>query len=344
MTTGWTKSANPWWAANDYSIAGPTKQYSARAQQHETEFRSRSARTQSNKTQSSQHGNFTVKKKIFRHKAILIVLAITFALVSTTASGQVTQSFTEPINQSDVAASESGVIDNIRIVEGQAVRAGEILAQLDHDALKQTLRISVLRSESKSEIRKAESTLRARKARRDTIAPMLKAGHANPTEFEEATVEYEIALSDLEIAREKIAENTLDVDRIKAQIKARTIHSPIDGVVSELHYRLGEYVSGNKPQFATVVQLNQLIVRFYLLEPDVLNLKIGQIVPLNLRTGEQFRQVSGAIKFVSPVTDPDSGTARVDVVIENAHGQYRSGSPCHWIGSGSSVSSNASPL
>ena len=263
-------------------------------------------------------------------------------LSATTVSAQVTQSFTEPINQSDVAASESGVIASIDIVEGQRVKAGDVLARLDHEALTQTLRISELRATSKSELLKAEATLRARKKRRDTIEPMLKAGHANETEFEEAVVEYEIAASDLELAKEKSAEYKLDVGRIKAEIKACTIQSPINGVVSELHYRLGEYVSGNKPQFATVVQLDRLVVRFYLLETDVLQLSIGQQVPLSLRTGETFTQVAGTIKFVSPVTDPDSSTARVDVVIDNTAGHYRSGSPCHWLGTSKSANQNGS--
>ncbi|QDT11196.1 efflux RND transporter periplasmic adaptor subunit [Stieleria marina] len=257
---------------------------------------------------------------------------LAFALLVTPCSAQVIDSFTEPVQQSNVAAAESGVIDSIVVTEGQTVRRGDTLAMLDHDALRQSLRIAELRAKSTSEIRSAEATLRIRKTRRDTLEPLLEKGHANPAEVEEAVVEHEIAMSDVEIAREKHAEYRLEVDRIKAQIKARTIASPIDGVVSELHYRLGEYVSTAKPQFATVVQLDQLLVRFYLFEDTVVQLAKDQQVSLVLRVGDRQQQIAGTIRFVSPVTDADSGTARVDVVIDNAPGNYRSGSRCRWIG------------
>ena len=262
----------------------------------------------------------------------LLILLIATAFCIPVADAQVIDSFTEPIHQSDVAAAESGVIDTIEVVEGQTIRRGQTLATLDHDALLQTLRIAQLRAKSTSEARSAESKMQMRKTRRDTILPLLENGHANPSEVEEAVLEYENAKAELEIAREKQAENALEVDRIKAQIKARTIESPIDGVVSELHYRLGEYVSSSKPQFATVVQLDRLLVRYYLLEETVVELHKDQQVSLMLRVGNRQQQIAGTIRFVSPVTDPDSGTARVDVVVDNAQRQYRSGSRCKWIG------------
>lgn len=262
----------------------------------------------------------------------LILLTSFCCLSFTTACAQVIDSFTEPIAQSDVAASEPGVVDSITVAEGQQVRRGDVLSMLDHDALRQSLRIAQLRASSLSAIKSAEATLRIRKTRRDTLEPLLKEGHANPAEVEEAIVEHEVAASDLEIAREKHAEYALEVDRIEAQIKARTIAAPIDGIVSELHYRLGEYVSSSKPQFATVVQLDQLLVRFYLLEPTIMQLQRDQSVTLMLRVGDRQQQIAGTIAFVSPVTDPDSGTARVDVVIDNRDGKYRSGSRCRWIG------------
>ncbi|NND99502.1 MAG: efflux RND transporter periplasmic adaptor subunit [Pirellulaceae bacterium] len=276
-----------------------------------------------------------------RHVARWIAVFVVGIAFASPVSAQVTRSFTEPIAHSNVAASEPGVVDTILVSEGQRVSAGDVLAQLDHEALKQSLRISQLRAASVSELRSAESKLRIRKTRRETIEPMLQSGHANPVEVEEAILEQEVAESELVLAREKIAEYTLEVDRIAAQIQARTITAPIDGVISELHYRLGEYMSSSKPQFATVVQLDQLLVRFYLLESEAVGLELDQIVPLKIRVGESFRDVDGKIKFVSPVTDPDSGTARIDVVIDNADGRFRSGSPCHWVGAENSESAIA---
>ncbi|WP_231741978.1 efflux RND transporter periplasmic adaptor subunit [Stieleria varia] len=254
-------------------------------------------------------------------------------LARTAVDSRVTESFTEPLQQSQVAASESGVVSRIWVVEGQSVREGDTIAELNHDALDQTLRIAELRAMTDAKVKLAESRLKIRKSRRDAIQPMLDRGHANPTEVEEAVVEYESSLADLEQARQELAEAKLDVERIKAQIRSRKVTAPFDGVVTELHYRLGESISSSKPQVVTLVQLDQLLVRFYLSEHDVNSLTVGQDVNLQLRDGNQWVQPTARIQFISPVTDPDSGTARIDVVIDNPERRYRSGSPCKWLDS-----------
>ena len=244
---------------------------------------------------------------------------------------RVTVSFTEPIQKSLVAAGQTGIISKLLVDEGSSVAAGDIIAELDHDELSQSLRIAELRASNDAKVKSALSTLRIRKQRRDAIEPMLQKGHANPAEVEEAIMDYEIAVAELEIAKQELAEAKLSVDRISAQIKARTVSAPFDGVVTELHYRLGESISTSKPQVATLVQLDRLIAKFYLTETDVLTLSEGNHVAIEIRVGSSWVRPTAKVKFVSPVTDPDSGTARVDVVIENDDQRFRSGSVCRWI-------------
>jgi multidrug efflux pump subunit AcrA (membrane-fusion protein) len=141
-----------------------------------------------------------------------------------------------------------------------------------------------------------------------------------------------MALAKVREQRQKQNEYKLEVDRIQAQLDSRMIFAPIDGVVSEIHRRKGEYIASSAPQYATIVRFNELIARFYLLESEVRQLAAGNEVNLRVRAGDQEREVKGTVKFVSPVTDSDSGTARVEVLIENSDQQIRSGSPCQWLG------------
>jgi hypothetical protein len=43
---------------------------------------------------------------------------------------------------------------------------------------------------------------------------------------------------------------------------------------------------------------------------------------------ESKRRAVGQVEFVSPVTDAESGTVRVKVLLKNTDGQYRSGVRC----------------
>lgn len=270
---------------------------------------------------------FDVNSRIVRHAtACLFTLA-----AASIAKAQVTHSFTEPYEQSRVASSEVGVIGKIHVVEGQRVQAGAVLAELEHGELVESLRMSEIRAKSGSKIKAARATLALNRRRLDSLEPLFKEGHANQEEYEEAKLAVQVASSDLELALEQQSEAAIDVARYRAMIKAHTIRSPIEGVVTVIDHHLAEFISGSNPKFATVAQLDKLRARFYLAEDDVLNLEVAKPVSVLLKVGRQMQRTGALIDFISPVTDPDSGTVRVDVMIENANYKIRSGSPCVWI-------------
>ncbi|MCA9148473.1 MAG: efflux RND transporter periplasmic adaptor subunit [Planctomycetales bacterium] len=250
---------------------------------------------------------------------------------------QVTRSFAEPIERSEVAAAEPGVVVRILVKEGQQVKAGQVLAELDREVLIQSLRLAELEAASRSKIDAAESLLRIRKQRKETLAPLLKSGHANPAELEQANAEFEQALAERNRAVEESEQAAIEVERIKAQLDRRVIHSPLDGVVTEIHRRAGEFIAANDPRFATVVQLDQLRVRFYLNAEIVEDLERLMRVPVQV--GTQAKARSGVVEFVSPITDSGSGTVRVDVLLNNEAGQLRAGTPVMWLMTPTSLTS-----
>lgn len=262
---------------------------------------------------------------------ILLITMLMQAGFATHVSAQVTHSFTEPVEQSQVAAAEPGVIAVVLVREGERVRVGQPLAELEHAVLDRTLQIAQLRADSDANVRATQATLQIRQRKYDNLQPLLAAGHTNPAEVDQAKAEFDAALAEYELAVQQADENRLDVSRIEAEISRRIIYSPIDGLVTSIHRQPGEYIATTEPRFATVVRLDQLRVRFYLSAATAEQLAGDQLVSLEL-PGETPQPLQARIEFVSPVTDPESGTARVDVLINNQHGQWRSGTPCRWIG------------
>ena len=117
---------------------------------------------------------------------------------------------------------------------------------------------------------------------------------------------------------------------IEAEIERRLIRSPIRGVITEVHRQAGEFIAGAEPKFATIADLTKLRARFYLNAEEAIQLKTGQNV--TIATGLTQKIVHGTVGFVSPVTDADSSTTRVEVLLNNPQNELRSGSPCRWIG------------
>lgn len=262
--------------------------------------------------------------------AALILVVAAIASNIGTCCAQVTHSFTEPIEKRELAASQPDVVGNVMIKEGSVVKANEILAELDNRVLNQSLKIAQLRAASSSQIESAQANFMITKQKFEKLRPMLDRGHANPAEVEKARAEFEKAKAELSMAQEKKQEYQLEVERIRSEIETRMIRSPFDGVVTEIHFHPGEFIASDARQLVTVVRLQELRVRFYLFAETAAKLRKGQ--PVGLKIGEDQKSTTGKVEFVSPITDPDSGTTRVDVVIDNQNNQYRSGSLCVWKG------------
>ena len=207
--------------------------------------------------------------------------------------------YTEPTRIITVSASDIGVIAEMLVKEGDAVKKGQVLARLD---------ITVLSAEL--EIAKAEAKLAA--TRNQRVLELQQSTRVTPEELEKAKTE--------------LAIKNGQVRRIEAMIEVRTMHSPVDGVVTEIKRDPSESVSAANPHVLTVVQIDRLSVNLFLPPARVEQLKVGAQAELLLLDPE--RRVPAVVEFVSPVTDAASGTVRVKFAIENPTGAIRSGGRC----------------
>ncbi len=251
--------------------------------------------------------------------------------------GVVTRSFTEPIEKSIVASTENGVVERATVREGDQVQAGDSLAELNHGVLLQTKRQAIARAKSTAKRDAAKSRFQLVMAQKQTLEGLIAEGHVNNYELQQKTTEYNNAVAEYRDAEDELVMNRIEVDRIEAQIQERIIKSPINGVVVKIHKQPGEHVSNNEPQYATVVRIDKLKSKFYL-RADVLNrIRVGNAV--NVYVGDDRQKMKAVVAYVSPVIDPDSGTGRIEVEINNENQKIQSGTVCVWGDSPKSASS-----
>jgi multidrug efflux pump subunit AcrA (membrane-fusion protein) len=103
------------------------------------------------------------------------------------------------------------------------------------------------------------------------------------------------------------------------------MRSPFSGVVTRVYHEEKECV-GNTAPVLTIMQLDKLRVTFTVPTAQVARLKVGQSVPLTFPNSGQ--KAAGKIEFISPVSEAESDTVRVKVLIENPQGKYRCGVRC----------------
>ena len=247
-------------------------------------------------------------------------------------NGRITKSFTEPIEKSVAAGPEVGIIVQSFVKEGDHVQVGDRLAAINHSVIKESLAIAVARSESTSRLDLAQAQLELAASQLEAIQSLVDGGHTNKFEVEQKQAEHQQAYSELRAAQDEALLNRLEVKRIQAELNERFITSPINGVVTELHKQLGENISNNEPEYATVVRVDELKVRFYLDARTLQRTKVGDRV--SVLVGSSRSSKPAMVTYVSPVINPESGLGRMDVKIDNRDMQIQSGIVCEWSESG----------
>lgn len=207
--------------------------------------------------------------------------------------------YTEPFRLITISAGEVGIIAEVLVKEGDRVKEQQVLAKLDTAVLAAEL-----------EVARAEAKLAA--TRRERVAELAQQTRVTPEESEKAATD--------------LAIRQAQVRKIEAMIEARTMRSPVDGVVTEIKRDPSESVSVASPHVLTVVQIDKLTANLFLPPERLGGVKAGDRLDLLLLDAQE--RVPATVEFVSPITDAASGTVRVKFAIENAEGKLRSGARC----------------
>lgn len=257
---------------------------------------------------------------------VRLLIAIATLLVAAAACGAPFDGFTEPFRKIEVAAAESGTVARLLVHEGDRVSKGQALAMLDNDVLEVSREIAAANVAAKGKLDSAVAERDLRKTRLQRLEPLRAEGHASQEEIDHAITDLAVAEANLQAAREQHQLDELERKKIEAMIERRTLRSPIDGYVLKLQKDEREFVSVSSAAVATVVQLDPLRVVFSL--PTAYAAKLSVDSPVDLELPDSGAKVRGKVEFVAAVTDAESGTVRVKVLIDNASGAYRCGIRC----------------
>lgn len=259
------------------------------------------------------------------------LLSITAISAATTmfcarASAASFEAFTEPYRTIEVAAAELGIVQQLLVREGDRVVQGQTLATLDSDVLVVSKEIADANVEAKGKLDSARAELELRRTRLQRLLPLREQGHASQEEIDRAAAELAMSEANLRGVQEQQRLDGLERKKIDAMLERRKVRSPIDGVVTKVHREEQEFVSNSSPALVTVVQLDPLRVVFTVPTSFASSLKVGQSVPLGFPDGGE--RADGTIELVAPVTDAESGTVRIKVLVSNPRGQHRAGVRC----------------
>jgi membrane fusion protein (multidrug efflux system) len=202
----------------------------------------------------------------------------------------------EAHEEAEVVAKVGGEVRQLFVEEGDAVRAGQVMARLDGDRL----RLEVAQTEAN--LRKLERDYKRQLelAQKGLVAQ----GTAENAKF------------DLDALRAAY-------DRARLELGYTEIRAPIDGVVSARHIKVGNTIAPNDPTFR-VTNLDPLVAYVHIPEKEFRKLapKQSAEVVVDALGGDRF---AGVISRISPTVDPKTGTFRARVEVQDPTARLKPG-------------------
>jgi RND family efflux transporter MFP subunit len=229
----------------------------------------------------------------------------------------------------DVRARVSGYLTDVDFTDGQDVKRGEVLFQIDPRPFEASLQ--------NVEGQKAqwEAKLARAKADVERYEKLVPTGAATPQDLDKATADMGEATAAIQSADATIKQANLDLEFAK-------ITAPISGQISRALITKGNLVRGDNELLTTIVSLDPMYVYFNVSERDLLrlqqearssrppgatqpNIKSQQIpVYLGLASEEDYPH-EGVIDFADNRVNPGTGTIRVRGTFDNAKRIFKPG-------------------
>lgn len=248
---------------------------------------------------------------------------------SNSLRSQTFEAFTKPYREVEVSAAEGGRLSVVSIKRGQVVQQDQQLMALDSSVLEASRQIAKSKVDATARIEALRVEVDVAENKFQKLKALYESGAGNPEEVRRAEADAQIAKLNVSAAEEDRKLSELELKEIDARIAHRQIRSPIDGVVTDVKFEVGEYVSLNEPQVATVVDLSQLRASFFI--PTAIALNLDSKLRVELLLPDTDQKAFGEIEHISAVTEADSGRVRVDVVLPNSGTKIRSGIRCRFV-------------
>jgi HlyD family secretion protein len=188
----------------------------------------------------------------------------------------------DPKVKVNISAHIVGKIEKLYFVEGDAVKRGQRLVDLEkHIYVAQRDRLQAELASRRVEVRRAQAGLNIAEASFQRAQSLSRQGIQAQELFDQARLAYDNASAALAAAHQGVAQAEAGLRQAAEDLSRTTIVSPIDGKVVQLNAHEGEVVvtgTMNNPAsvIAVIADLSQILVEAEVGETEVVGVKIGQ--------------------------------------------------------------------
>ena len=295
------------------------------------------------------------KKKIFLiGGAVLLLLVIVVANLKRSAGGQVAVQAADvkkdritstvrapgrvqPETQVKLSANVPGEVKALAVEEGDAVRKGQFLLQIDDAQYRAQVReASAALAGARSNLRLAEASLEQAESLLRRREALFKQNLVSPEELDQSRTQVSTDRARVDAGREDVQRAQALLQVAQDNLRKTRFESPIAGRVTQLNVEQGEIVitgTMNNPGtvILTVADLSRMKVEADVDETDVAAIFLGQTakvkvdaMPDTSLTGH-VTQIANSPEITAAETQEQQTNFQVDVEIDNPPSTLRPG-------------------
>ena len=241
----------------------------------------------------------------------------------------------EPRTKVNVQSSVIGEIVKLPVKEGQGVRKGDLLVQVDPDRyraevdrLEASLRMNRIAVEQQQvNLENARRTLRRHQ-------DLQKQGFVSPEILERSELEVHLGEINLKSLQEQIFQAQAALAKARDELRKTTITSPMDGVVTKLNAELGEMtMTGTMNNPGTVIlvvsDMSEVLAEVDVDETRIVKVKPGQTARITVDAVGELHPYRGKVTEIAGTAVRRQGQEvqvfPVKVALEDADDRLRPG-------------------
>lgn len=211
--------------------------------------------------------------------------------------------------QTVISAEVDARITKIWVDEGQLVKAGQALAELD------TLDLAQAVSQQQSQVAAAKSRLDLDKQKMEKQSELLKEGFVSQIAYDELVNNYQSSLENYK-AQEAM------LKRSQKQLSNTHIVAPFDGVIYQRSIDTGQLALKNTKLFA-LANLDKLEIKTAIPSDKISQVSVNQQVTFYVE--KDTHEYHGQVRRVNQVSEPGTRSYMVYIDVANANSKLKAG-------------------
>ncbi|UDF05263.1 efflux RND transporter periplasmic adaptor subunit [Asticcacaulis sp. AND118] len=211
----------------------------------------------------------------------------------------------EPYTLVSVGAQTSGRVERLAVELGQAVKKGDLIAEIDSQTQNNSLQSAQADlANIQAQKAQAEASLAEARLNYERQKTLYQADAGARADFEAAESAYRSAEANIRALNAQIAKGQVSVNTARINLGYTRITAPIDGTVLAIVTKEGQTINANQtaPTIIKMGQLDRMTIKAEISEADVVNLKPGMEVYFTT-LGQSKKRYNATLRTIAPAPE-----------------------------------------